>query len=490
MNFEFIQLLWLINIIALSGLGIYGIHRMWFVLLWYKHHRWPSVTIDEPALSSFPKVTIQLPLYNERFVAERLINAAANLDWPRQCLEIQVLDDSTDDTREIVERRAQFWREKGICINVIHRKDRSGFKAGALANGLNEANGEFVAVFDADFVPPKDFLTRTVPYFSNSAIGMVQCRWNFFNEDYSWFTRIQSLLLASHFRIEHYVRFKEGLFFNFNGTAGIWRKCAITSSGGWQSDTVTEDIDLSYRAQLAGWRFIYLDDYTVPSELPATLSAFRRQQQRWAKGSIQTARKLLPTIISSRRISLKVKLEAAAHLLANLGWIFCSLLTLTLYPVALVDKTGIFLGGWRFVSFFLFYSSIGILIYFIFYALVSRSRAIFWLWLLPVISVGIAPALSLTVVSGMFKKGGTFYRTPKYGILGRSNSVQKISDIYRSIELSNFLINIPFLIYTTFQFLLLWQLHAWAVVLQVLFPLGFCLVIFNDIEDLLKGKKI
>ena len=490
MNFEFVHFFWLINIIALTGLGIYGLHRIWFVILWYKHHRKPLIPTVLPALSCFAKVTIQLPLYNERFVANRLIDASASLDWPGESLEIQVLDDSTDDTREIVDERAQFWRNKGICINVIRRKNRIGFKAGALANGLNEAKGEFIGVFDADFVPSKDFLIKTMPHFSNLSIGMVQCRWNFFNEDYSWFTRIQSLLLASHFRIEHYVRFKEGLFFNFNGTAGIWRKSAIISSGGWQSDTVTEDIDLSYRAQLGGWKFIYLDDYTVPSELPSSLSAFRRQQQRWAKGSIQTARKLLPTIISSNKIGLKVKFEAAAHLLANLGWIFCSLLTLTLYPVALVDKSGIFLGGWRFVTFFLFYSSIGILIYFIFYALVSRSKAIFWLWLLPVVSVGIAPALSLTVISGMFKKGGTFHRTPKYGILGGSNPMQTISDIYKRIEFSNFFINIPFLIYTAYQFILLWQMHAWAVILQVLFPLGFCLVILADLEDLLKGRKI
>ena len=317
---------------ALLSLCLYGIHRLWLLRCLYmpKGSDTPRpATFAEP--EEFPLVTVQLPLYNERFVAQRLLDAAARLDWPRERLEIQVLDDSTDDTCSLVDARVAWWQQLGVVITVVRRSHRSGYKAGALANGLATARGEFIAVFDADFIPPPDFLHGTMPWLRDAEVGMIQTRWSFCNAAHSWFTGIQSLLLGPHFSIEHRVRYQQGWFFNFNGTAGVWRRYAIESAGGWQADTVTEDLDLSYRAQLAGWRFVYREECQVPSELPVTLAALRSQQQRWAKGSIQTARKILPRLLAAR-LPLAVKIEAVAHLMANLYWLLGMIVMLTLYP--------------------------------------------------------------------------------------------------------------------------------------------------------------
>jgi cellulose synthase/poly-beta-1,6-N-acetylglucosamine synthase-like glycosyltransferase len=324
----------IIHFVALGGLALYGLHRLW--LLW---HWWPVRYQNDPPPPSrpepvCPRVTVQLPLFNERFVAARLIDAVARIRWPRKQLEIQVLDDSTDETCTIIDTCVDSWKSKGVRIRVLRRENRNAYKAGALAHGLSRTRGDLIAIFDADFLPAEDFLERTVPYFSDPRIGMVQVRWRFLNADQSWLTRIQALLLGPHFGIEHRVRHRRGHFFNFNGTAGIWRRRAIETAGGWQADTVTEDLDLSYRAQLAGWRFFYLNNYAVPSELPATLGDFRRQQCRWAKGSIQTARKILPRLLSAA-LPLGVKVEATIHLLANLGWLAGAIVTLTLYPTIL-----------------------------------------------------------------------------------------------------------------------------------------------------------
>lgn len=319
-----------------------------------------------------PCVTVQLPLFNERFVAVRLIDAASQLEWPRDKLEIQVLDDSTDDTREIVDERAAFWSQKGIQVDVVRRSHRRGYKAGALSHGMQMSQGEFIAVFDADFVPSHGFLVRTIPHFRDKTIGMVQARWTFLNAEHSWLTGIQSLLLGPHFSIEHWVRCRRNLFFNFNGTAGVWRRKTIESAGGWLADTVTEDLDLSYRAQLAGWKFCYLDDVGVPSELPVTMASFRSQQQRWAKGSIQTARKILPRLLRAD-LPLSVKSEAIAHLLANLGWLLGFIVTVTLYPTILLRT---YVGPYQIlridVPLFIF-SSLAILLYFALYRLGHKT---------------------------------------------------------------------------------------------------------------------
>lgn len=475
-----------IHFLALGGLALYGLHRLWLLVCWYLVRRNPMVS--PPCLSSIenlPNVTVQLPLYNERFVAARLLDAVAKLNWPRNRIEIQVLADSIDDTRKIVDERVAHWSKEGISMKVLRRGHRDGFKAGALAQGLTKARGELIAIFDADFLPPPDFLLRTVPCFSNSKVGMVQTRWGFLNAEHSWLTSIQSLLLGPHFGIEHLVRFRPGLFFNFNGTAGIWRRAAIESAGGWQSDTVTEDLDLSYRAQLAGWRFVYLDELVVPSELPTTLAAFRSQYQRWAKGSIQTAKKVLPRLLSAP-LPLALKIEAMAHLLANLGWMLGTIVTLTLYP-AIIWRVGI--GPYQLLRLDLplFLAASGaILLYFYLHATAQKARnAILWFPLLPVFSIGVAPSLAVAVLEGILSRGGVFERTPKFGIQGRDR-LPGLAFLYRQRALLLYLImNTALFVYSLLPVIFAWQRGTWiAIPFLMLFPLGFSLVILKDFEEL------
>jgi cellulose synthase/poly-beta-1,6-N-acetylglucosamine synthase-like glycosyltransferase len=472
---------------ALFGLLLYGFHRLWLLLLWHIERKNPvSAAPHLQSDRALPTVTVQLPLFNERFVAMRILDAAAKLDWPMEKLEIQVLDDSADDTRQIVDERAVYWNERGITIKVLHRLQRKGYKAGALQYGLNQSKGEFIAIFDADFVPPPDFLRRTVPYFSDRRVGMVQARWGFLNREYSWLTGIQSLLLGQHFTIEHLVRFKRGFFFNFNGTAGIWRRKAIESAGGWQSDTVTEDLDLSYRAELAGWRFVYLDDFAVPSELPVTLSSFRGQQQRWAKGSVQTAKKILPRLLSSQ-LPVGIKFEAMAHLLSNFCWLLGSIVTLTLYStISLRVAIGpyqmlrldlpLFMG----TSFILF-------LYFLVYALrQKRDGSLIQLLMLPVLTIGIAPSIALSVIKGLISRGGVFRRTPKFGLRGKER-LPGLAFLYRQQAVPYILMNTALFVYSLLPLFFVCQRGTWlAIPFILLFPGGFLLVIFKDLLELKK----
>src|SRR5450759_10179 len=275
-------------------LAVYGWHRYYLVYLYMSNR--DKEAKPGPPLDPLPVVTIQLPLYNEMYVADRLIESVCRIDYPRDRLEIQVLDDSVDETRGIAELAVRRFAAQGIDIKYYHRTDRVGYKAGALEAGLKVARGEFVGIFDADFIPTADFLTTLMPHFSGPAIGMVQARWGHINQDYSLLTKIQAILLDGHFVLEHGGRNRAGRFFNFNGTAGVWRRAAIIDAGGWQHDTLTEDLDLSYRAFLRGWQAVYLRDVVVPAELPVTFSAFRRQQHRWARGSLECAMNLLPRV--------------------------------------------------------------------------------------------------------------------------------------------------------------------------------------------------
>ena len=320
--------------LVLLVLSVYGSHRYRMAFLYYRHkYKLPT---PKGTMAALPRVTVQLPIFNELYVVERLIDSVCRIDYPRDLFEMQVLDDSTDETQGIARARVEQWKQQGVDVVYIHRVDRTGFKAGALENGLHQAKGEFVAVFDADFVPAPDFLKRTVPFFVDPKVGMVQVRWGHLNREFSILTQAQSLLLDGHFIIEHTARNRSGCFFNFNGTAGIWRRGTITDAGGWQHDTLTEDLDLSYRAQIKGWQFIFLPEIISPAEVPVDMNAFKSQQHRWAKGSIQTAKKLLPKILRSD-LPYAVKREAFFHLSNNVAHLLMVLVSL-LMPLSMVVR--------------------------------------------------------------------------------------------------------------------------------------------------------
>jgi cellulose synthase/poly-beta-1,6-N-acetylglucosamine synthase-like glycosyltransferase len=405
---------------VLSILAIYGWHRYYLVYLYMKHRdKAAGRGVAPPPLGELPPVTIQLPIYNEMYVADRLINAVCEMEYPRELLEIQVLDDSTDETREIAELAVRRHAARGFDIHYLHRVDRTGFKAGALEAGLKVAKGKFIAIFDADFIPSADFLARTLPYFAtDERIGMVQARWGHINHDYSLLTKIQSILLDAHFVLEHGGRNRGGCFFNFNGTAGVWRREAIDTAGGWQHDTLTEDLDLSYRAQLIGWRFVFLPDLVSPAEVPVEMTSFKSQQHRWAKGSIQTCLKLLPRILRSNQ-PLAVKAEAFFHLSANFNYLLMSLLSVLMFPAMWVRYNM----GWTemlLIDVPLFAAAT--LSVCNFYIVSQRELYSDWrsrLKYLPfLMSIGIGLCVNNTraVLEAVFGKQSEFARTPKYGI--------------------------------------------------------------------------
>jgi cellulose synthase/poly-beta-1,6-N-acetylglucosamine synthase-like glycosyltransferase len=404
--------------IVLTLLAMYGAHRALMVRLYYRHRRdVPRPSGDLPVL---PRVTVQLPIYNEVYVVERLIAAVAALDYPRDRLEIQVLDDSIDETRDVARRVIARFRALGHDIVHLTRGNRAGYKAGALQAGMEAASGEFLLIFDADFVPRPEMLRESLPYFSDPQVGMIQARWEHLNRDYSLLTRMQSIFLDGHFVIEHTARHRSGRFFNFNGTAGIWRRRCLQETGGWQSDTLTEDLDASYRAQLAGWKFVYLKDLTVPAELPVDMNGFKSQQHRWTKGSIQTGRKLLPAIFRSRH-PWKVKAEAFFHLTNNFSHLLVVLLALLIVPAILIRERI----GWQRVAILDFPLFFGATLSFIvFYVSSQREIGRDWKQTLKsmplLLSLGIG--LSLTnvhaVLEALVSRRTGFERTPKFGIEG------------------------------------------------------------------------
>jgi cellulose synthase/poly-beta-1,6-N-acetylglucosamine synthase-like glycosyltransferase len=308
-----------VYVAILVVLSLYGGHRYALLARYLKTRKNGPKPMRVFSEAELPGVVVQLPLFNERYVVEGLLDSVCALDYPRDRLQIQVLDDSTDETRAIAAEACAKWRARGLDVVFLHRDDRSGFKAGALENGLKSAKFDLVAIFDADFRPTPDFLRRSVHHFSDPNVAVVQGRWRHLNGDESVLTRVQSIMLDGHFLIEHPARNRTGRFFNFNGTGGIWRAAAIADSGGWHHETLTEDLDLSYRAQLRGWRFVYDPELDCPAELPVEMNAFKSQQHRWAKGSIQVMRKILWTVLRSDA-SFKVKVEAFFHLTGNLAY--------------------------------------------------------------------------------------------------------------------------------------------------------------------------
>ena len=405
---------------VLCVLGVYGSHRYRMAYLYYRHKF--RLAVPKGRLEKLPQVTIQLPIFNEMYVVERLVDSVCRIEYPRELLEIQVLDDSTDETCGIARACVERHRRQGHNIVYIHRENRAGFKAGALAHGLERARGEYVAVFDADFVPNPDFLRRTVPFFADSKVGMVQVRWGHLNREFSVLTQAQSIFLDGHFIIEHTARNRAGCFFNFNGTAGIWRRTTINDAGGWQHDTLTEDLDLSYRAQLRGWQFVFLPEVVSPAEVPVDMNAFKSQQHRWAKGSIQTAKKLLPQILKSD-LPFEVKREAFFHLTNNMAYLLMVVLSL-LMPLSMVVRYGHGLYGTLFLDLPFFLAATASVC--VFYVAAQREEGVsFWgrlkyLPFLMSLGIGLAVNNAKAVMEALLNRQSGFTRTPKTGAEGRT----------------------------------------------------------------------
>ena len=371
------------------------------------------------AVGAEPRLCIQIPIYNERYVAERVIDAVCELDWPRTLVEVQVLDDSDDETSSIVARRAAHWRRRGITVTHVRRGSREGFKAGALAHGMTLTDSPFIAIFDADFVPPRDFLRRTLAVFDDPTVGFAQARWGHLDEGYSWFTRLQALAIDFHFLVEQAVRSADGYFTNFTGTAGVWRRAAIEDAGGWSAATLTEDLDLSYRAQLRGWHAVYLEDLVVPEELPVSIDAYRRQQSRWATGSFQSAFMLLsPVMRSDNRFAVKV--QAAVHLLSyGVGPLM--LVQLACYPLLLLTFDSHWF-PWQLADASVLVIAIGASPWIGFMVAQTRRGRPWWSGLPSVLCQVVGAGMSLTVMVALARatrRGGEFVRTPKHRIVQR-----------------------------------------------------------------------
>jgi cellulose synthase/poly-beta-1,6-N-acetylglucosamine synthase-like glycosyltransferase len=412
--------------VVLILLATYGMHRYVLVYLYYKHRK-NKVTGPPGRFAELPRVTVQLPIFNEQFVVDRLVDAVCRLDYPRDKLDIQLLDDSTDETVEVARAVVERYAAMGHDISYHHRTNREGFKAGALQAGMQSAKGEFIAIFDADFVPPEDFLMKCVHYLADPGIGMVQTRWTHINRHYSFLTEVEAILLDGHFILEHGARSRSGVFFNFNGTAGMWRRKAIEEAGGWQHDTLTEDTDLSYRAQLKGWRFIYLPDVECPAELPIEMTAFKTQQARWAKGLIQTSKKILPRLLASD-VRWHVKFEAWYHLTANISYPLMIVLSTLLLPAMIIR----FYQGW----FQMLYIDLPLFLVSTFsistFYLVSQKelfpktwpRTLLFLPILMALGIGLTVTNSRAVLEALVGKQSPFARTPKYRVEGKAAKAQ------------------------------------------------------------------
>ncbi len=484
---EFILLTY---IASLSVLFIFGSHG--FIMVYY-YLKFRTVRNKEMnKIEEYPTVTIQLPVFNELYVVERLIESSCSIVYPKDKLEIQVLDDSNDETVEVIATAVAKYRKLGFDIRHIRRGTRTGYKAGALRYGLGIARGDFIAIFDADFVPRQEFLLKTMPYFlTDPKIGMVQTRWEHINSDYSLLTRTQAMALDGHFVIEQSVRNKVGYFINFNGTAGVWRKSCIEDAGNWQEDTLTEDLDLSYRAQLRGWRFKYLNDVTSPAELPSEINALKSQQFRWTKGAIETARKLLP-LIWRAPLSTKVKIHATFHLTNNLVFPFIVVAGVLNVPLVFIKHAGGYDSYFTFMSVFVF-AFIGS---FVFYLFSQKDVYQDWqrrLFLFPVFmagSMGFAVNNSRAVIEGLFRRKSEFVRTPKYSI--KSKKDVWMNKRYAPLRISGtVVIEAVLAVYCLFGVVSsIYFLEIAAVPFQLLFFSGFAFVSVMSLKHAWLARQI
>lgn len=478
--------------IALGVITLYGLNHFWLSWRFARTRRLIDGPVpDEERAQSpaeWPMVTVQIPIYNEVLVADRVIAACARLDYPASKLEIQVLDDSTDGTVKVAAESVRFWRRQGVNMVHLHRTHRRGYKAGALADGLRVARGEFIAMFDADFVPPRNFLRTLIGRFQSEDVGLVQARWGHLNDGAGLLTRLQGFGLDAHFAVEQESRTASGYPAGFNGTAGIWRRSCIDDAGGWSADTLTEDLDLSYRAQLKGWRMVYVTDLVVPAELPIEMGGFRAQQHRWTKGAVQTAMKLAGSVARSER-SAGFRAQGLIHLTANSGFPFVLTVALLHAPLAYQKVLGTGPGEAYFALL-----GVGIAGFGGFFAAhLTAQRALYpdWarrLWRFPILlaaSLGMALSNTLAVAEALARRSSPFVRTPKFN----SVDTTEASAWWRTAYAGSSLKPAVFLealmaLYTTAGLVVLLRSGAWgAVPFQLVFVLGFWLVFGFSIRD-------
>ena len=473
--------------LLLLVLSVYGSHRYAMAYLYHRHkYRLPT---PKARFDRLPRVTIQLPIFNEMYVTERLVDAVAKIEYPRDLLEVQVLDDSTDETQGIARACVDRHRAAGLDIAYVHRTNRKGFKAGALEHGLTLAKGELVAVFDADFIPQPDFLQRTVHYFTDPVVGMVQTRWGHLNRAYSALTEAQAILLDGHFVIEHTARNRSGRFFNFNGTAGIWRRAAIADGGGWQHDTLTEDLDLSYRTQMKGWRFVYLPHLVTQAEVPVEMNAFKTQQHRWAKGSIQTALKVLPRLARAD-LPKEVKREAFMHLTANMGYLLMIPLAILL-PITVVVRVSH--GALEVLLLDLPFFAAATFSVVFFYATSQAEQDRTWwervkyLPLVMALGIGLSVNQARAVVEALMGYETGFTRTPKLGVKASGESVARKR--YKAAATLQPIVELALAGYMTYGVCYLIERGVYySLPFLVLFQVGFAYVGLASVYEGIRGR--
>jgi len=474
-------------IISLTILFVFASHGFSMSYFYFKtfKKRTQDLSEEEMKIENYPVVTIQLPLYNERYVITRLIDSTVMLDYPKDKLEIQILDDSTDDTTEIIDNHIKQYLDKGYDIKHIHRTNREGFKAGALKEGLNDCRGEFVAIFDADFIPRKKFLKRTLPYFfKDEKIALVQTRWEHINREYSLLTKAQAIALDGHFVIEQAVRNRAGFFIQFNGTGGVWRKQAIFDAGNWEADTLTEDLDLSYRAQMKGWKIKYLVNFTSPAELPAEINSLKNQQFRWTKGAIETSKKLFPRVLKSN-MPLKMKMQSFIHLCSNIAYPFILIAGILNLPVTLIKEGGEYDPVFKFMSIFIF----AFVSSFMFYLYSQKDVYHDWqkrIVLFPVFmtgSMGLSVNNTKAVFEGLINKKSEFVRTPKFKITDEKHTWQDKKYLTKKIPFTTYIEAILSLYCFTGVAFSVYYVQIASLPFQLMFALGFGLIAFLSIKQ-------
>lgn len=476
------NLFWLTSyILVFAALSAFGAHRIKVLYHYWKYRNNPPVAPSQ--FAELPLVTIQLPIFNELHVVESLLNTVSALDYPRDRLQIQVLDDSTDETAPHAEKLSADLKELGHDVEYIHRTNRHGFKAGALDEAMASAKGDFICIFDADFQPAPDYLKKLIHHFTNPKVGMVQARWGHLNKNFSLLTRCQALFLDGHLVLEQTARSRHGEFLNFNGTAGIWRREAIADGGGWHHDTLTEDLDLSYRAQLKGWKFIYLKDVVVPAELPPDMDGFKSQQHRWTKGSIQVCKKILLDVWRSD-IPLPLKIEATSHLTSNFAYLLTICTLVLMYPANFVIGS-----SWHKAVFVdipvFFFASLSVIAFYL-TAQGAQSR---WGWLkaLPYVPVLLALGIGMSISNGiavleaLMNKTSEFVRTPKYGIENKAQAVKKKSSYKAGKSIAQW-IEVALTGYFAWMVVLAAQRGQWgSIPFLLLFLFGFGYVAFASL---------